>query len=210
MRRAGRRVTMILLVLVGVLAAAVALLRNAGRWLVREDPLAKADAIVVLSGGLPYRAEEAARIFRMGHAPEVWVSYPANPAAELQALGIQYVGEEEYDREILVHSGVPVRAIWIFPDPIINTEQEVRAVLRELQRRGKSRVIFVTSPEHTRRVKTLFRKIAAGKAESVVCAAANDPFDSAHWWENTRDALAVVREYLGLMNAWAGLPVRPH
>jgi hypothetical protein len=31
-----------------------------------------------------------------------------------------------------------------------------------------------------------------------------------HWWRNTRDALAVVREILGLINLWAGLPVRPH
>jgi hypothetical protein len=33
--------------------------RGAGRWLGREDTLSSADVIVVLSGGMPYRAEEA-------------------------------------------------------------------------------------------------------------------------------------------------------
>ena len=39
---------------------------------------------------------------------------------------------------------------------------------------------------------------------------AEDPFDRDHWWRNTRDAYAVVREIMGLINAWAGLTVRPH
>ena len=41
----------------------------------------------------------------------------------------------------------------------------------------------------------------------MVRAAPEDPFDPRHWWRNSRDALDVVREVLGLLNAWAGLPV---
>jgi hypothetical protein len=44
----------------------------------------------------------------------------------------------------------------------------------------------------------------------IVRSAPGDPFDPYRWWGNTRDALAVVREFLGLLNLWAGLPVRPH
>ncbi len=44
----------------------------------------------------------------------------------------------------------------------------------------------------------------------MVHAAHDDPFDADHWWRNTRDVFAVVRETLGLVNAWAGLPVPPH
>jgi hypothetical protein len=42
-----------------------------------------------------------------------------------------------------------------------------------------------------------------------VRAAGTDGFDAAHWWRNTHDALDVVREVLGLLNAWAGLPLQP-
>ncbi len=44
----------------------------------------------------------------------------------------------------------------------------------------------------------------------MVHGAHEDPFDPDHWWRNTRDVLSVVRETLGLVNAWAGLPVPPH
>ena len=185
--------------------------RHAGRWLVREDPLSKADVIVVLSGGLPFRAEAAADLFRLGYVPEVWVTQPDSPAPELHELGIHYLGEEHYSREVLIQRGVPESAIQVLPDTIVNTEQEVDEITRELRRTGKTTVIIVTSPQHTRRVRALWKKIARGGGQTlIVRAAPEDPFDADHWWKNTRDAFAVVREYMGLANAWAGLPVRPH
>lgn len=199
-----------LLLPLAFLIAAVFALHEAGWWLVREDPMVRSDVIVVLSGGMPYRAEEAAKIFGMGYAPAVWVSRPEGPAQELKELGIQYVGEENYNRDILIHEGVPESSVQIFPETIVDTEQEVEEVSRDLQRTGKTSVIFVTSPQHTRRVKSLWQKLAAKDQRASIRAAAQDPFDAGHWWRNTGDALAVVREYLGLMNAWAGLPVRPH
>ena len=101
-RGPGIRFFAILVVLVVV---GIVVFRNAGHWLVREDPLGKADVIVVLSGGLPFRAEGAAGIYKSGYAPAVWVSKPGGPQEELAALGIHFVGEEEYNREILVQRG---------------------------------------------------------------------------------------------------------
>ena len=192
----------------------IAAVRGAGRWLIREDALSSADAIVVLSGRMPYRAEEAARLFQMREAPEVWVSRPVNPAGQLQKFGVQFIGEEEYDREILIHEGVPESSVHIFPEPIANTEQEVNEVASEMERLGKGRVIIVTSPQHTRRVRALWKKLAGQRnqapgRQAIVRAAFEDPFDADHWWRNTRDTLSVVREMLGLLNVWVGLPVRP-
>jgi uncharacterized SAM-binding protein YcdF (DUF218 family) len=202
--------------LIGVISAAALLLcalfafRATGRWLVREDPLVSADAIFVLSGSMPYRAEEAAKVYQMGYAPEVWISRPESSANELSAMGIRYLGEEYYSREVLIHAGVPEDTIHIFPDSIVDTEQEIEEVTREMRQEGKSSVIIVTSPQHTRRVRALWRKIAGGDMKLAVRAAHEDPFDANHWWRNTRDALSVMREIFGLVNVWAGLPVRPH
>lgn len=182
---------------------------EAGRWLVRGEAPAKADMIVVLSGGMPYRAQAAAKVFHMGYAPEIWVSKPVGPAGDLQSFGIRFVGEEAYNREILVHLGVPESAVHIFPDEIVDTEEEVAEIQREMRRTGKKKVIIFTSPQHTRRVRALWHRLDGGQLQLLVCAAEEDPFDAGHWWRNTRDALAVVREYLGLANVWAGMPVRP-
>jgi len=194
--------------------AVLVAVRGAGHWLIREDALSSADAIVVLSGSMPYRAEEAARLFQMREAPEVWVSRLDNPAGQLQKFGIQFIGEEEYDREILIHEGVPESSVHIFPEPIANTEQEVQEIASETERLGKGRVIIVTSPQHSRRVRALWTKLARQRNQAVgrqaiVRAAFEDPFDADHWWRNTRDTLSVVREMLGLLNVWVGLPVRP-
>jgi uncharacterized SAM-binding protein YcdF (DUF218 family) len=199
----------IIVVLLLLLCAVVAF-RGIGRWLVREDSLAPADAIVVLSGSMPYRAEEAARIFQMGYAHEVWISRPENPAEELSAMGIRFLGEEDYSREVLLHAGVPDSAIHIFPNTIVDTEQEVDEVTQKMREQNKATVIVVTSPQHTRRVRALWQKIAGGNVKMIVRAAFEAPFDADHWWRNTRDALSVMREVLGLANVWAGLPVRPH
>ncbi len=199
-----------LIVVVVVCAAGVFAFGGAGRWLVREDTLGPADAIVVLSGGLPVRADEAARIYVRGYAHEVWITRPESPAADLSEMGIQYTGEESYSRQILIHFDVPDANIRVLPAIVVNTEQEIEEISGEMRREGKTSVIIVTSPPHTRRVSTLWRKLVGESPRAIVRAAPLDSFDADHWWRDTHDALSVVREMLGLMNAWAGLPVRPH
>jgi len=204
----GRRI--VLLILVFLFLGALFAFRGAGRWLIREDPLAKADIIFVLSGRMPFRAEEAARIYRMGLAPEIWVSRPDNPGTDLQELGIHYVGEEEYNRDVLIREGVPEAAIHILPEMIENTEEEVRGISGVMSRAQKHSVIIVTSPEHTRRVRRLWLELVGKRPAAIVRAAWQDKFDAGHWWRNTQDILSVTREILGLLNVWLGLPVKPH
>lgn len=199
-----------LLVLLAVITSVILGFRGAGRWLIREDPLARADVIVVLSGSMPYRAEEAAGIFRMGYAPTVWLTRADSPASELEEMGIRYIGDEEYNREVLIHGGVPHQAIRVLPDTIIDTLQEVDEIASEARREGKTSVLIVTSPEHTRRVKTIWHKRIGENPKLLVRAAPQDPFDKDHWWRNTRDTFSVAREFMGLMNAWTGFLVKPH
>ena len=70
-------------------------------------------------------------------------------------------------------------------------------------------MIIVTSKPHTRRVRTIWRKLVGSDPRLIVRYADDDPYDGAHWWRHTHDALDIVRETLGLLNAWAGFPVRP-
>jgi uncharacterized SAM-binding protein YcdF (DUF218 family) len=208
--RKRRRVVTALAVLVLVVIIGAIAARGAAHWLVRPDPLAHADVIVVLSGGLPFRAEGTADVYQQGYAPLVWVSRPVGPQEELAAIGVHYIGEEEYNREAIVARGVPESAVQILPESVEDTEQEIEEISRTMRRDGKRTVIIVTSPEHTRRVRALWTKLAGNDLTLIVRGAAEDPIDLDHWWRNTRDVFSVVREYLGLINIWLGLPVRPH
>ena len=178
-----------------------------GRWLVVEDPLGKARAIAVLSGRMPLRALEAAKLYREGYAPEVWLTHTSEPGESLKAMGIPFEGEEVYSARVLIREGVPAGAIHVIEPPIVNTADEVRVISKALEREKDRSIILVTSKPHTRRVRLLWRKLAPGECRAIVCAAAEDPFDARHWWRNTGDALDVAREVLGVLNAWAGLPL---
>jgi uncharacterized SAM-binding protein YcdF (DUF218 family) len=180
-----------------------------GRWLVVEDPLNKAQAIAVLSGRMPMRAKEAARLYNASYAPQVWLTRANEPAAALQEMHIAYIGEDFYNARVLMHEGVPSNAIRVLEQPIDNTADEVEAIAEELKRQRGTAVIIVTSKAHTRRVRTLWKQLADGRGQAIVRAAITDPFVADHWWRSTSDSLDVMREILGLLNAWAGLPLHP-
>jgi len=190
-----------------LLVLAAAAFFTVGRWLVVEDPLEKATAIAVLSGRMPIRVIEAAKLFREGYAPEVWLTHSTQPGNTLAAMGVSFYGEEYYNKLILLHEGVPENAIRILEPPIVNTADEMKVIGAMLDRTGNRSVIIVTTKPHTRRVRLLWRRLAGAKGRAIVRAASGDSFDPAHWWRNTGDALDVVREVLGLLHAWAGLPL---
>jgi uncharacterized SAM-binding protein YcdF (DUF218 family) len=182
---------------------------HAGTWLVVQDPLAPAQVIVVLSGRMPERAIEAARLYEQNAAPEVWVSQPVSPTSELAEMHIPFVGEDFYNRRVLMALSVPADVIRVFPQPIVNTEQEIEEIGRLTRGTEIRTVIIVTSAPHTRRVRAIWNHLIGDSPRLIVRHPVDDPFDAGHWWRNTQDALDVVREWLGLANVWAGFPSRP-
>jgi len=204
-----RRPQLWVLLVGAILFIGLLIFLNVGRWLVVEEPLRKATAIAVLSGQMPERALEAARIYNQGYAPRVWLTHATEPGATLEKLAVQYVGEERYDKELLMHKGVPESAIEVLDPPIVNTADEMTTIGAALAKEKGGMVILVTSKVHTRRVRALWDRLAGHDGTAIVRGDTDDAYDAAHWWRNTTDALNVVREVLGLMNAWAGLPLRP-
>jgi uncharacterized SAM-binding protein YcdF (DUF218 family) len=207
--RPRSRAWRILFVVGGGLLLVIVFFFGAGRWLVVEDPLVKARTILVLSGAMPLRAIEAAKLYREGYAPEIWLTRSTEPGETLREMGIPFSGEDAYNKLVLVHEGVPPEVIHVLEPSIVNTADEIKVAAAALARVGGTDVIIVTTKAHTRRTRLLWRRLASGHGRAIVRAAAGDPFDPQHWWHNTSDALEVVREILGLLNAWAGLPLHP-
>ena len=185
--------------------------RGLGSWLVVGDPLAPAQAVVALGGEFPFRAMEAASIYRHGWTSEVWLTRAPQDAADvaLHQLEIQVLSNEVYNRAVLERLGVPMAAIRVLSPPAQNTAEEIQIIARELQRVGGRQVILVTSKPHSRRVRATWRAVIGDTPLAVVRYAMSEPYDAHHWWRHTGDALAVSREIFGLLNVWAGFPVRP-
>jgi uncharacterized SAM-binding protein YcdF (DUF218 family) len=204
-RRLGGWISVLSLVFLALLL----IFRNVGTWLVVEDPLQRAAAIAVLSGAMPGRALEAARVYKQGYANRIWLTHSSEPGATMAKLSIPFVGEEHYNRQILIHEGVPEDAIEVLDPPIVNTADEMQTIGAALRKEKQRTVILLTSPVHTRRTMALWKKISRQDGVALLHAVSDDNYDPAHWWRTTHDALDVVREVLGLANVWAGLPLRP-
>jgi uncharacterized SAM-binding protein YcdF (DUF218 family) len=186
------------------------ILREIASFLIVEDPLLPAAAIVALGGQTPFREMEAATLYRSGLATQVFIVREA-PNAEsdaLKRLGIKKPQTWELARAVLIQQGVPPEAIVIPKDEGIGTLEELQAVYNDLEPKDAP-VIFVTSKYHTRRTRLTWHYVTRGRSQAIVRAASGDPFDPERWWQQRSYALSVVREYLGLANYYAGFPVAP-
>jgi uncharacterized SAM-binding protein YcdF (DUF218 family) len=208
-QRRSRKPGIVAAVVYGALLMAIVMFLGVGRWLVVEDPLVKARAIAVLSGSMPLRAMEAAKLYREGYAPEIWLTHSSEPGETLGEMGISFAGEDYYNTRILIHEGVPPQAIHVLETPVVNTADEIRVIGAVLAGEKDRTVIIVTTKAHTRRARLLWRRLASGNGVAIVRAASGDSFDPRHWWRTTNGALDVVREVLGIVNVWAGLPLHP-
>ena len=85
-----RRRRIALFIVAALLLVVALVLSQLGTWLVVSDALEKADVIVVLSGPVPFRAIEGARLYTEGWAPEVWLTREAQPVRDrtMAELGI--------------------------------------------------------------------------------------------------------------------------
>ncbi len=193
-----------------MLALAPLALKAAGTWLVVADPLQSARSVVVFGGQVPFRAMEAAAVYKQGWTGEVWLTRGRIQEDDLALakLGIDRTAEHEYSRQVLERLGVPSDAIRVLPERTVNTADEVRAVARELKATGGGRVILVTSKYHARRVKVIWHALVGSRPEAIVRYTPDDPFEPRRWWRSTTDAMAVSREWFGLLNAWTGFPVK--
>jgi uncharacterized SAM-binding protein YcdF (DUF218 family) len=202
----------LLLVVLGAIAVLIPWgASGLGHWLVVADQLEPARAIVVLSGRVPFRATEAASIYRGGWAREVWLTKESRSAEDLalDRLGVSVLRADAINREVLERLGVPPGAIRLVSEGVQNTVDELRVVAAELGRVGEGQVIIVTSKAHSRRVRATWSAVVGSSPRAIIRNAGEEPYESGSWWRNTRDALDVSREVFGLMNVWAGFPVQP-
>jgi uncharacterized SAM-binding protein YcdF (DUF218 family) len=207
----GRRVLIVLVMLVILAGVGIWAFYKVGRWLVNPDPLQHAQAIVVLSGKLPFRTMEAARLYRQGWAPEIWLlqDKPDNTDEAFAKLGIPHPSELEYDEQVLEKLDVPKKAIRVLGPPTTNTVSEVTLIAHELRRLSLERAILVTSPVHTRRAKAIWRIVVGDRPQAIVRYDTSESYDPDHWWRATEDVENVVHELLGLVNTYLGFVAKP-
>ena len=193
--------------LILAVAALQPALRLVGRALVVEDALAASDAVVIVAGGIPAREATAAALYRRGWAPLVVLSNDFTPdrVRALIALGVRRLDYQGESLLVLHEHGVPPDAIVALAVPVKTTEAELGVVAETARTRGWRRVILVTSPQHSRRVKLVWTRESSGSVEGLVALVKEDDFPGDGWWRKRRQAENVLHEYLGLAAIYLGV-----
>jgi uncharacterized SAM-binding protein YcdF (DUF218 family) len=184
------------------------LLGAVGRYLVVNDALEPAGAILVLGGATPYREIEGAAIYNQGWAPKVLLVRPSRNQPDLElmrSLGVEPADTFGLRREVLEKLGVPAEAIVVAPGAADATLDELELAMPLFPPDG-SPVILVTSNYHSRRVSLYWRYLVGDSRKAIVRATA-DRFDPDGWWRQQATILNVVRELLGLANYAVGFPI---
>ena len=179
-----------------------------GRYLQHEDPLVKADAILVLAGSRLERPLEGVDLFKEGWAPIIVLSPGRSDLAErlVRARGIRFPSDPELVRDVMVQLGIPATAIVAADGYVDNTAQEANLLRAMVQARGWRRIIVITSKYHTRRSGFAVRRGLEGTgAEVVIRASRYDPSDPARWWRSRADVRFVTSEWQKLIAYRIGL-----
>src|ERR1700746_634629 len=160
-------------------------------WIV-EDPLNKADALIVLSDDNFYadRATRAAELFREGKASLVVASgRRLRPSAGITEL-------MEHD---LIERGVPKDKILRVPQEGDSTLEEAETLAKFVQAKKWHSAIVVTSNYHTRRARYIFRHVFPRGIDVRVASARDGDFDPETWWEKRQSSKLFMREILAMM-----------
>lgn len=170
---------------------------RAGHYLIIDEPLQPADAIIVLAGARVERWLEAVDLYREDKAGAILLSSGIVEKAErqLRAMGVRYPSEVELTRDAMVQLGIPAAAITAFRETVDNTAEEAVAAHRFALERGWRSVIVVTSKYHTRRARFAFERQLRGSGISVqVRGSRYDEARPDQWWKHRADFRFVTWE----------------
>ena len=164
---------------------------TAEAWII-EDPLDKADVLIVLGDDNFYadRATRGVQLFREGKAPVIVASgRRLRPSANIAEL-------IEHD---LVERGVPKDKIVRFTHDADSTLEEAEALAKLVKERKWRKVIVVTSNYHTRRARYIFRRVFPQGLVVSVASTRDGDFDPEHWWEKRKSIKELTREFAGMV-----------
>lgn len=134
-----------------------------------SDPVKKADAIVLLSGGGKVRNEEAVRLYERGAADTIVLT---------QTLGAGSSATISETYRQLNLGGVPMYKIQTATGTATSTYDEARQVARLADRQGFKSILVVTDPYHALRARILFTSELKGQDVRVKVTSVSD-----HWYK---------------------------
>ena len=179
----------------------------AARWLDVGGPPQKADAVVLLNGGLNTRPFVAAALVHGGWAAKILLSTVAAGASQVSGAIPPFA---EITSNVLDYGGVPRERVVLLDSHAETTFDEAQAVARYLAVHPAKRLMIVTDGPHTRRARWIFQRVLADRqVEIKIVSAPTEEFDDGNWWRSEAGFQFILSEYFklafyGLRYGWLG------
>jgi len=176
------------------------------KWLVVDEPVAHADALLVLAGATVYeeRLQYAADLFREQRAQKILLTNDGQKGSWSRELQ-RNPTSVELAVGALEKQGIPSQMIEILPGIVRGTSDEAFAVRRYVRVHPTRSLIAVTSPYHTRRTAWTLRHLLEGEGVAVgidpVPPTATTP-KAATWWATPNGWRTVATEFVKLPYYW--------
>lgn len=160
-------------------------------WIV-SDTVTKADAAVVLGGGLEDRPFAAAELYQKGLVKKILISQVDED--RVASIGV-VVSHTELNREVLLKLGVPASAIETFGSINRSTKDEALSLHAWAERNNASTFIVPTEIFSTRRVQFIFRRELAKKTIEVLSLEPRQ-YTKDDWWKTDTGIISFQNEVL--------------
>ncbi len=162
-------------------------------WIVDEKP-EKADAILVLGGGVGWRPLVAARLYTNGYAAKVLViNNKGDVAVE---MGLKEP-EKDLIAAVLESKGVPKSAIVEVGNGTTSTFEDVKAARDWAETTHATRILIPTDIAHSRRAGWTAKRLSdkAG-IQSRVLAFEPPEYAITNWWTKEEGLIAFQNEFI--------------
>lgn len=172
-----------------------------GPWLVKDDELQPADAMVMLMGSVSDRVLEVFHVYESGYAQLVILPEPGRMNTVLQhKYGIAIPINADIAHDALLELGVQHEHIIVLPWGTSSTKDEAVAVRTHLENNSNIRsVILVTSAPHSRRAFMIFRREFRKldhEVQLISRPSRYSSFQARGWYRNRESTKAVFNEYM--------------
>ncbi len=193
-RRWAIRISACALTLLAVWLLRHPLLSAVGDFLIQEDALARADAIIVLGGAPTERGPVGAQLLREGWAPlmictgervnEVLALHGITRTEAALSLDAARLDSADVRKAQLLEVGT-------------STQEEAEAVRDFAVENSFERIIIVTTEFHTRRAGRVFRKALEPAGITVIMRAApGTDYMAERWWATEAGLIMVNNEWM--------------
>lgn len=169
------------------------LARGLASWMIFENQMEQADAIIVLGGNTWDRSGKALELYHAGYAPLIITSGGNSASPDSVATGNQMT-EASLTRLALIKRGCLEENIFVL-EKGTSTQEEAIFHSALCAEKGFKKVIVVSDKLHLRRINWCFReKMEKSGVKLILVGVSNSKFDEMEWWRTEEGMMMMTNE----------------